>query len=336
MKETLKSISERIGVSPATISRVLSGKADKYRISEQTVEKVMEEVQRCNYTPSPLAQSLRTNKTSSIGLILPSVSNPFFADMADAIIRDANSKGYTTIVVDNLESETTQRACISTLLARNVDGIIAAPCGSDPSLFEEINRTTVPVVLVDRYFADSNIPHVTANNRRGSFDATELLLRNGHEYIACIQGDTDSLPNKRRVDGYLAALKKYGKENMALVAGDSFSIQNGYLETKLLLNMNPRPTAIFALSYTILLGVIKAMQEANLRIPDDMSVVSFDDNLGLDYMTPPMTRVSQPVEEMGKLASKILFNNIESTTRKTTKMELITEVKVRQSVRQLP
>lgn len=335
MKETLTSISERIGVSPATISRIVNGKAEKYRISNETVEKVMTEVRRCNYTPSVLAQSLRTNKTSTIGLILPSVSNPFFADMADAIITDANARGYTTIVVDNLENETTQRSCLSTLISRKVDGIIAAPCGSNPSLFEEINRTSVPVVLVDRYFEDSNISYVTSNNYKGAFDATELLIRNGHERIVCIQGDTDSLPNKRRVGGFLAALKKHGIERQATVMGDAFSIQNGYLETKLLLNINPRPTAIFALSYTILLGVIRAMQDSSLRIPDDISVISFDENLSLDYMTPPMTRVSQPVEEMGKLASKLLFSSIESKTRKNTRLELVTEIKVRESVRSI-
>ena len=335
MKETLTTISERIGVSPATISRIVNGKADKYRISKETVDKVMAEVNRCNYTPSILAQSLRTNKTSTIGLMLPSVSNPFFADMADAIITDANTKGYTTIVVDNMENEAIQRACLSTLISRKVDGIIAAPCGSDPSLFEEINRTTVPIVLVDRYFEDSNLSHVTSNNYKGAYDATRFLIMNGHERIACIQGDTDSLPNKRRVSGFMAALKEYGFENKAVIAGDAFSIQNGYLETKLLLNMTPRPTAIFALSYTILLGVIKAVQDSGIRIPEDISVISFDENISLDYMTPPMIRVSQPVEEMGKLASKLLFSSIENKTRKTHKLELVTTLKAGQSVRPL-
>lgn len=333
MKETLASISERIGVSAATISRVINGKAQQYRISPETVELVLAEVQRCNYTPSVLAQSLRTNKTSTIGLILPSVSNPFFATLADSIISAANAKGYTTIVVDNRDNEANQQACISTLLSRKVDGIIAAPCGDDPSLFEEINRTSVPVVLVDRYFEESNISFVTSNNYKGAFDAAELLVRNGHRHIACIQGDPESLPNKRRVSGFLAALGKHGLEENAVVAGDSFSIQNGYLETKLLLNLNPAPTAIFALSYTILLGVIKALQDSNLSIPEDMSVISFDENLCLDYMTPPMTRVSQPVEEMGKLACKLLFGSIESKTRKSSKLELVTQLKVGKSVK---
>ena len=171
-----------------------------------------------------------------------------------------------------------------------------------------------------------------ANKRR---NAVILLIQNGHRHIACIQGDTGSMPNKRRVNGFLAALKESGEKHKAVVVGDAFSVQNGYLETKLILNMNPRPTAIFALSYTILLGVIKAVQDSGLHIPDDISVISFDENISLDYMTPPITRVSQPVEEMGKLASKLLFSSIENNTRKTNKLELVTTIKAGQSIRHI-
>ncbi|MBR0499987.1 MAG: LacI family DNA-binding transcriptional regulator [Bacteroidales bacterium] len=335
MKETLTSISERIGVSPATISRIVNGKADKYRISKETVDKVMAEVNRCKYTPSLLARSLRTNKTSTIGLLLPSAANPFFSHIAESIIKDAYAKGYITITLDNMENEAVQRACLSIMISRKVDGIIAAPCGNDPTPFEEINRTTTPIVLVDRYFEESTLSHVTSNNYKGAFEATSFLIQNGHRHIACIQGDTQSMPNKRRVNGFLAALKESGEEHKAVVAGDAFSVQNGYLETKLILNMNPRPTAIFALSYTILLGVIKAVQDSGLHIPDDISVISFDENISLDYMTPPITRVSQPVEEMGKLASKLLFSSIENNTRKTNKLELVTTIKAGQSIRHI-
>lgn len=331
MKETLASIAARIGVSTTTISRVLSGKADKYRISAQTVERVLVEVQKCNYTPSALAQSLRKNKTHTIGLILPTIANPYFADMASAIIAEARDKDYTTIIVDSMEDEVNQRHALTTLLARKVDGIIAAPCGSDPRFFEEI-RKTVPLVLVDRYFENSRIPYVTANNYRGAFEATELLVRNGHRNIACIQGDIDSVPNKARVKGYQDALRKIKPDAASLIVGDAFSIQNGYLETKLLLSRTPRPTAIFALSFTILLGALKAIRDTSFRIPEDISLIAFDNHVSLDYMTPPMTRVSQPVEEMGKLASKLLFDYIENKTDSITQLELATTIISKSSI----
>lgn len=334
MKETLSSIADRLGISTTTISRVLSGKTEKYRISQDTSERVMAEVRRCGYVPSFLAQSLRKNKTNTIGLVLPSISNPYFADIASAVIAGAREQGYTTIIVDSMEDERNQQHALRALLSRKVDGIIAAPCGSDPRYFEEI-RKNIPLVLVDRYFENSMIPYVTANNYKGAFDATEKLIQNGHELIACIQGDIESVPNKARVKGYRGALKKYGLENQALVVGDAFSIQNGYLETKLLLSRPVRPTAIFVLSHTILLGALKAIQDTSYRIPDDISLISFDDHLSLDYMTPPMTRVSQPVEEMGHLAAKLLFDYIENKNDSVTQLALSTTLIVRSSVARL-
>lgn len=330
MKETLATIAARLNVSTTTISRVLSGKAEKYRIKEETVERILNEVHRCNYTPSVLAQSLRKNKTHTIGLILPTISNPYFADMASAIIAEAREKDYTTIIVDSMEDEDNQRRAISALLSRKVDGIIAAPCGTNPTLFEEV-RKTIPLVLVDRYFENSKIPYVTANNYKGAFEAVELLAQNGHTSIACIQGDRDSVPNKARVRGYMDALRKYGIDQ-PLVVGDAFSVQNGYLETKLLLSRSARPTAIFALSFTILLGVLKAIRDSRLSIPEDISILSFDDQVSLDYMIPPMTRVSQPVEEMGRLASKLLFDYIERKSDSITQLALSTTIIAKSSV----
>ena len=335
MKETLSSIAQRTGCSITTVSRVLSGQSEKYRISESTREKVFEEAQRCNYSPNIIARNLRTKRTNTIGLILPSVSNPFFADLSSVIISEAHKNGYTTIVTDSLEDEDNQKANIAMLVSRQVDGIIAAPCGNDPQLLEEINKANVPVVLVDRPFQDSRLPHVTTNNYSGGFEATNNLIRNGHKRIACVQGVKTSVPNRRRVAGYLDAMRRIGLEDKAIVVGNDFSLQNGYLETKLLLNMNPRPTAIFALSNTIGLGVIKAIREAGLKIPDDISLIAYDDNIYMDYLIPPVTRISQPVEEMGKLSFKLLHDSIENRKRLGTQIELAPDLISRESVKNL-
>lgn len=333
MKETLSTISQRTGFSITTISRVLSGKSRQYRISEETRKKIMEEAERCNYSPNIIAQNLRTNKTNTIGVLMPSVANPYFAEMASVIISEANTKHYTTIVIDSLESETNQRKSLLTLISRQVDGIIAAPCGSDPTLFEEINRQNIPIILIDRFFEGTGLPYVTTNNYLGGIEGANFLIKNGHKDIACIQGAVTSTPNKKRVAGYMEALKRHGLEDRAIIVGDDFSIQNGYLETKILLGGTPRPTAIFALSNTIGLGAIKAIREAGLVIPDDISVVSFDNNIHMDFLTPPITRVGQPVEEMAKLATKLLFECIESDKRISTHLELSPELISRSSVK---
>ena len=332
MKETLSSIAARTGYSITTVSRVLSGQSDKHRISPETRDKILKVAKENNYFPNLVAQNLRTNKSDTIGILLPSVANPYFADIASVVIKEARKRKYTAIVIDSDENVESEKSAISSLMSRQVDGIIAAPCGEDPALFEEISKKHKPVILIDRYFSNSALPYVTTNNYLGSTMAVSHLIMNGHSNIACIQGVTSSVPNKKRVAGYLSALDKAGIRDRAIVVGNEFSEQNGYLETKLLLNRADKPTAIFALSNTILLGALKAIREARMTVPEDISIISFDDSIYMDYMTPAISRISQPTEEMGKLATKLLFECISSGNRCATQIELAPEMISRGSV----
>ena len=321
MKETLSTMAERLGYSATTISRVLSGKAGKYRISPDTVNAVLREARRCNYSPSVAAQSLRTRRSNTIGLLLPSVANPYFADMASVIITELNSAGYTTIVVDTMESEQRLSESARSLISRQVDGILAVPCG-EKGMDLEMLSAQIPVVLIDRYYEDTSLPYVTTNNYQGGLDATRHLLSRGHTRISCIQGVQSSMPNKERVRGYVKAMEDEGLAQDIDIIGNEFSVQNGYLETKLLMSRAQRPTAIFALSNTIMLGALKAIREAGLRIPEDVALISFDNNLYMDYMTPSITRISQPVEDMAKLAVKILLDKIKGASNCGSQLRL--------------
>ena len=314
-------MAERLGYSATTISRVLSGKAEKYRISPDTVNAVLREARRCNYSPSVAAQSLRTRRSNTIGLLLPSVANPYFADMASVIITELNSAGYTTIVVDTMESEQRLSESARSLISRQVDGILAVPCG-EKGMDLEMLSAQIPVVLIDRYYEDTSLPYVTTNNYQGGLDATRHLLSRGHTRISCIQGVQSSMPNKERVRGYVKAMEAEGLAQDIDIIGNEFSVQNGYLETKLLMSRAQRPTAIFALSNTIMLGALKAIREAGLRIPEDVALISFDNNLYMDYMTPSITRISQPVEDMAKLAVKILLDKIKGASNCGSQLRL--------------
>lgn len=314
-------MAERLGYSATTISRVLSGKAEKYRISPDTVNAVLREARRCNYSPSVAAQSLRTRRSNTIGLLLPSVANPYFADMASVIITELNSAGYTTIVVDTMESEQRLSESARSLISRQVDGILAVPCG-EKGMDLEMLSAQIPVVLIDRYYEDTSLPFVTTNNYQGGLDATRHLLSRGHTRISCIQGVQSSMPNKERVRGYVKAMEDEGLAQDIDIIGNEFSVQNGYLETKLLMSRAQRPTAIFALSNTIMLGALKAIREAGLRIPEDVALISFDNNLYMDYMTPSITRISQPVEDMAKLAVKILLDKIKGASNCGSQLRL--------------
>ena len=314
-------MAERLGYSATTISRVLSGKAEKYRISPDTVNAVLREARRCNYSPSVAAQSLRTRRSNTIGLLLPSVANPYFADMASVIITELNSAGYTTIVVDTMESEQRLSESARSLISRQVDGILAVPCG-EKGMDLEMLSAQIPVVLIDRYYEDTSLPYVTTNNYQGGLDATRHLLSRGHTRISCIQGVQSSMPNKERVRGYVKAMEDEGLAQDIDIIGNEFSVQNGYLETKLLMSRAQRPTAIFALSNTIMLGALKAIREAGLRIPEDVALISFDNNLYMDDMTPSITRISQPVEDMAKLAVKILLDKIKGASNCGSQLRL--------------
>ena len=321
MKETLSSMAERLGCSATTISRVLSGKAEKYRISEATVKAVLREARRCNYTPSATAQILRTKKSNTIGLLLPSVSNPYFADMASVIISELSDSNFTTIVVDTMESEQKLNESARSLISRQVDGLIAVPCGENGEEMEMLSGHT-PLVLIDRYYENTSLPFVTTNNYQGGLDATKHLLSRGHSRITCIQGVQSSMPNKERVRGYCRAMEEAGLAENINIVGNEFSVQNGYLEAKLLMSREIRPTAIFALSNTIMLGALKAIREAGLSIPQDVALISFDNNLYMDYMTPSITRISQPVEDMSKLAVKILLDKLNGESNCNSQLRL--------------
>lgn len=332
MKTTLDTIAKTTGFSKSTISRVLNNKAYSSRISRKTVDTILEEARKCGYSPNLVAKNLRTNKTQTLGLLVPSLANPYFAEIASVIVLESKRYGYTTIVADTMENETNQNASITALLSKQVDGIIIAPCGEDPTYLEQTNEQCVPIILVDRYYENSSLPYVVTNNFRGGYMATSLLVRNGHKDIVCIQGPPSATPNKKRLEGYLAVLEENAMKDKARIVGNEFSIQNGYLETKLLLNNDNKPTAIFALSNTIGLGVIKAVREAHLRIPEDLSLITFDNNLYLDFLEPAITRIGQMVDEMGKMAVKLLHDSISNHREIKSQIELSPEMIMRDSV----
>ena len=300
--------------------------------AEFRVDIILNEAERCGYTPNLIAKNLRINKSQTIGLLVPSLANPYFAEIASVIVLESRKYGYTTIVADTMENENMQNAAITNILTRQVDGIIIVPCGSNPAYLEQTNKQCVPIILVDRYYENSPLPYVVTNNFHGGYMATSLLVRNGHKDIACIQGPPAAMTNRKRIAGYMSVLKENRLEDRAIITGNEFSIQNGYLETKLLLNNERRPTAIFALSNNIGLGAIKAIREARLRIPEDISLISFDNYLYLDFLEPPVTRIGQMVDEMGKMAVKLLNESIANHREIKSQIELSPEMIMRESV----
>ena len=309
--ESIITIARRTGFSASTVSRVLNGRSAKYRISEKTARTILDEAERCGYRPNTLAKGLRTNRTFTIGLIIPSIDNPYFAEISNRIISRAKGFGYTVMAIDTMENESNESDGVSTLLGRKVDGLIAVPAGKDPELLERVQKNGTPVVLIDRHYENSTLPFVCSDNYRGGYDATEYLIGQGHRRIRCIQGVRHSMPSLLRTEGYIRAMKDFALDEYIDIAGDNFSIEDGYTHTRQAVLSSEPPTAVFALSNTIALGAIKAIREAGLSVPKDISLLSFDDNPYLDFMSPAVTRMGQPTESICEKALSLLLHRID-------------------------
>ena len=249
-----------------------------------------------------------------------------------AISVEAKKHELFVMLFDTQEDPVQEESALNKMLEYRVDGIVIVPCGRDARKLEKINRT-IPVVQVDRYFEDSDLSYVSTNNFRGAYEAMSLLLNSGHRNVICIQGPTFSVTNRERIRGCRKAIEDYGEQCSLLVLGNDFSIQNGYIEGQLALSRRPRPTAIFAMSNTIMLGTMRAIKEHHLVIPDDISLLSFDDNIYIDYLNPPVTRVAQPVSSMGIAAIKMLVNSIQQEGELHSTMLLTPSIINRNSIK---
>lgn len=318
-KNNIFSISERTGYSPSTVSRVLSGKAQKYRISQKAVSIITEEAERSDYRPNLVAQSLRMQRTHIIGLLVPGIENPFFSNLASILISLLDARGYRTLLADSRESAEEEWQELEMLQRGGVDGIICVPVCESPQMHEKVARQ-IPMVLIDRYFKDTTLPFVCTDNYAGAKMASELLVKKGYKHILAIQGVPGSMPNQERVHGFLDALK--GHSVTCDIVGDAFSVENGYQET-IRAFREKKYDAIFAFSSTILLGVIKALWECRLRIGKDVGIVSYDNNGFLEFMEPAITCVEQPLRESAELAVETLLSIIQSRAQNGPDPELV-------------
>ena len=336
VRPTLKTIADKLDLSVSTVSRVLNGMAEKYRISKETEELIKMTAAELEFSPNSLAQGLRLKRTFTFGLVIPDISNPFFSTIARNVEREARKYNYSIILCDSDDSTQLEIQSLKMLQSRKVDGLIIFPVGQDASHLLKLYERGIPLVLIDRIFPNTPLPFVASDNYQGAFDAVAYLIDSGHNRIACIQGLPGTLPNDKRVQGYLDAHEQYNIPiNYDLIVGDNFGMQNGYIEMKMLLNLKKRPTAIFALSNLISLGALKAITDEKLTVPGDFSLISFDEQPYSAFLSTPMTTILQQTEEMGKIAVRILINQLEKGIDKDKHIYLPTKLNIRKSVKSL-
>ena len=312
---TLERVAEAAGVSPSTASRALAGKARQCRISEKTEEAVLRAAKGLGFQASHVARSLRTQRTGLIGLVVPDASNPFFAAIARKATIFAEQHGLSTLLADSHDSIEHERDLLAHLQSRQVEGLIICPIGDSSAHVQKL-QASANVVMVDRWFADVRLPTVTSENDTGAFAATSALIKKGHRTIGCLQGRPTTSTNNERLQGYKGALEANGINfSPALVRGDDFSEESGYRSSCEFLDMRPDMTAIFAFGNQNALGALCALKERKLRVPHDISLVSFDDAPFAEYLASPLSVIRQDVDAIGCRAAELLLEQIRTGRR---------------------
>ncbi len=333
-KVTLKRIAEKVGFSEATVSRVLRGHGSIYKIRPETEQAVFDAARRLGYIHGRSVFKPRPLRTRTLGLVIPDLSHYFLGQLARAIVAKAGASDLSVLVCDTLEDTETEMQRIEQLLEQDIDGLLVLPVGRKWDHIQRLSHRGLPMVVVDRIVPDVDCHCVGVDNYSGAYEAVEHLIQAGRRRIGCIQRLPHSWINDERIRGYRDAHARHNLPvDEQLIVGDLYGQQNGYLETKRLLQMDPAPTAIFALSHLVTLGALRALREHRVAIPDRMALIGFDDLPNADYFDCPITTVRQPIEEMASLAVSLLLEQIESQGKiRPVTIKLPTELIRRRSV----
>ena len=333
MSARLLEIAQKTGYSVSTVSRVLHDQSNKYKISEDTKQAVRKAADELGYRPNMLARGLRLNQTHEVGVVVPDISNPFFATLVKSMAGELRKTGYSIFVCDADENTKLEAESLQILLEKKVDGLILAPVGLESAHLKKVAQSNIPFILVDRSFEELAVDSVSVDNFRGAYLAVQHLIREGHKHIAFIQGLPGTYVNEGRLQGYKRALLDAKiPVDEKLIAGEDFRNYNGYLETKLLLKLPTPPTAIFTAGDLIAMGALEALREEQRRVPQDISLVTFDDPSFATYLSPALTAVAQPVDKMGEIAVKLLFRRMRTPEGEPKKILLEPQLIVRDSV----
>lgn len=304
----ISELARHLGVAVSTVSRVLSGNAEKYRISSTTVLHVLKAAEEFQVTPDPLGRGLRRGKPGMIGLLVPDITNPFFSTLARAIELRFRDTGIAVQLCDSAEDAETELILLSQLLSRRLDGLLLAPVGEvSTGLETAIAGSSMPIILLDRLLPGIDLPSVSLDNRGAGKLAATHLLKAGHRRIASLRGNPQTVPDRERIEGVLDAMADAGlPKNGLLLAGKGYTREESLAAAEELLSRKPRPTAIISLSGQGVLGTLEAARKRGLSIPGEVSLIAFDELPWSALMQPPITTIAQPVEAMSEKAAALL------------------------------
>ena len=308
---TIRDIARLAQVSTATVSYVMNGKG---RVSEPLKRRVLDAMNALDYHPDQVARSLKVRRTCVIGVVIPDVSNPFYAEVMRGIEDESRAAGYSVIFCNTNEDRDLERQYLSTLIARRVDGVLIA---SDTVNLGEhrFAKQRIPMVFFDRTPPSFSGAAVVTDNLEASRVATRHLISLGHTRIAIIAGWKELSVSMIRLAGFREALQEAGLAlpEQYVKLGDVLKLESGYRKGRELMMLPTPPTAIFCCNNRITLGLMRALGEFKIPCPEKVSVLAFDDFEWISSFRPHLTSVAQPTHLMGKCAAEILVKLMKKT-----------------------
>lgn len=308
---TILDVAKKAKVSVVTVSRLLN---NPDIVSSRTANKIFNVMEELNYQPSQAARYLVQKRTNTIAVIMPDIKNTFFNSWFRFIEEYSSERDFNLVLCNTDEDPVKEMKYVKLIHSQRVDGAIIAP--TSKSSVEYLLKSKVRFILFDRIFKEFNTNFISTDHYKGSYDATEYLIRLGHKKIAVLKGNGTLYPDIERFAGFKNAMKKYNiKIDPDLILNCEFNEDKALLAAKLLLQRTEKPTVIFPFNGLMSIGVIKAIQQLKLSIPEDISLLSFDEIPGLDIFRPQITHVMQPVNTLGKDIMIAMINMINNPSK---------------------
>lgn len=327
---TIYDVAKLSGLSKTTVSRVINNHS---YVSEEKKNLVLKAMKELNYTPNPSARKLRGQVTTTIGVIVPRIVNPFFSYLVDSIEQVAYKNGYHVLIFQSNEDKEKELAFLNLLKTKQVDGIIMTSIENDWSIIEPFTESG-PILLCNEYVNNANVSIVRLDQYKGAYIGVKHLLEKGHRKIGYCTGGlfAEEGKDKDRNQGYQKALQEAGIEpDPKWIFVNQHSIEDGKQVVKKILSMEDRPTAIFTGSDEIAGGMMIEAKECDLKIPNDLAIIGFDDQPLAQMLDPKLTTIRQPIDQMGVKAMETLIDMLNDSEVKVETFELPIELVVRSS-----
>lgn len=312
MASTIKDVAKKANVSIATVSRILN---DLPGYSPKTKQKVLDAIEELGYQPNAVARGLINKKTQTIGVLFPDVSSMLSSEILRGIENIAHELGHSVIVCHTDSSGKRTKKYLQLLNEKRVDGILYVSEVMTKEYDEIMKKMGIPVVLISSESLEFQLPYVKVNDRSAVFSATQHMIQQGHEKLGMISGPKeDRIAGYPRAQGFLEALQHYGlrASEEQILYTNGFTYEDGFNSLEPILSRFPDLTAIVATSDDVAVGVISAAYKLGIKIPDQLSVIGYDNIKIAQMIIPPLTTVAQPLYEMGQTGAEMLFHSIDT------------------------